>query len=184
LRLVGRKLMDESSPIESAEQETARRSFLKLAFGILAAVNGLVFGIPFIALFGSTGKRKKADWLRVTEIESLPQNQPVELKFEADAADAFRHSRALYSVWVIKHASDSATVFSPICTHLDCRFIWNSGTGHFECPCHAGVFAVDGKVLSGPARRPLDRFDYRIENGMLFVKWERFMAGAAQKIAV
>lgn len=177
--------MNESLPVQLPEQETARRRFLKLAVGVLAAVNGLVLGIPVAAaLFGPARKRKKAVWFAVAEVGPLPQNQPVELKFEAEAEDAFHHSRALYSVWVIKHAAGSATVFSPLCTHLDCRFIWNSGTGHFECPCHASAFAVDGKVLSGPAPRPLDRFDYRIENGRLFVRWERFKAGAPEKVPV
>lgn len=53
--------MDESSPTEPAEQETARRRFLKLAVGALAAVNGLVLGIPVVAaLFGPARKKKKA----------------------------------------------------------------------------------------------------------------------------
>lgn len=177
--------MDESSPIEPAEQETARRRFLKLAVGALAAVNGLVLGIPVVAaLFGPALKRKKADWFAVAEVGPLPQNQPVELKFEAEVEDAFHHSRALHSVWVIKHSAGSATVFSPICTHLDCRFIWNASTEHFECPCHASMFALDGKVLYGPAPRPLDSLPHKIEDGVLYVKYERYRVGIPEKISL
>jgi Rieske Fe-S protein len=173
--------MDESLPV----QETARRRFLKLVVGVFTAVNGLVLGIPVVAvLFGPVRKEKKADWFAVAEVGPLPHDQPVELKFEAEAEDAFYRSRALYSVWVIKHATASATVFSPFCTHLDCRFIWNASTEHFECPCHAGVFSREGKVLSGPAPRRLDTLEHRIENGRLFVKWERFKAGATEKVPV
>ena len=37
----------------------------------------------------------------------------------------------------------------------------------FICPCHASVFSVDGKVLSGPAPRPLDRYMTKIDAGKL-----------------
>lgn len=177
--------MDERSPIQQSAQETTRRRFLKLAAGVLAAVNGLVLGIPAVAaLFGPVRKKKKADWFAVAEVGPLQPDRPVELKFEVGAEDAFHRSRALHSVWIIKRASGSTTVFSPICTHLGCSIIWNASTEHFECPCHEGVFSLDGNVLSGPAPRRLDTLEHRIENGRLFVKWELFKAGEPQKVPV
>jgi len=44
------------------------------------------------------------------------------------------------------------------------------------------VFALDGAVLSGPAPRPLDALDVRVENGRLFVLPQEFKAGVATKI--
>jgi Rieske Fe-S protein len=43
-------------------------------------------------------------------------------------------------------------------------------TGGFYCPCHNGVFAKDGTVVSGPPPRPLDRFEVKIEDGILYVQ--------------
>lgn len=51
---------------------------------------------------------------------------------------------------------------SAICTHLRCTtgpFVppdaeWKGP--HSHCPCHGSVFAKDGRVLQGPAPRPLD----------------------------
>ncbi len=51
---------------------------------------------------------------------------------------------------------------SGICTHLRCTtgpFVppnaqWKET--HSRCPCHGSVFAKDGRVLQGPAPRPLD----------------------------
>jgi cytochrome b6-f complex iron-sulfur subunit len=48
------------------------------------------------------------------------------------------------------------------CTHLDCMFDWNPLEGKFICPCHGSQFALDGRLLSGPAPRSLDHFQVQI----------------------
>jgi len=42
---------------------------------------------------------------------------------------------------------------SLVCTHLGC-IVSESGYG-FTCPCHGSKFDSDGKVIGGPAPRPL-----------------------------
>lgn len=49
----------------------------------------------------------------------------------------------------------SFTAFSAVCTHLGCIVQWLSDREEFLCPCHAGRFAADGRVLGGPPPRPL-----------------------------
>jgi Rieske Fe-S protein len=44
------------------------------------------------------------------------------------------------------------------------------------------MFAPDGKVLYGPAPRPLDTLPYKVESGVLFVRYERFQVGTPEKI--
>jgi cytochrome b6-f complex iron-sulfur subunit len=39
----------------------------------------------------------------------------------------------------------------------------------FDCPCHASSFDLEGRVLSPPATRPLDRLAVRIEHGLVKV---------------
>ncbi len=187
LRLVKtrRNSMDEvSHPESDAEIVSTRRKFLKLAIGILAALNALALGIPFIGNLVSSAAKGKTVWSKVTDIGSLPGGQPFEAKFEALTEDAYHYTNILYSAWVIKHSPDNITVFSPICTHLGCHFLWNPKIEKFACPCHASMFAIDGKVLYGPAPRPLDTLQHKIENGMLFVKWERFKVGTPEKISI
>lgn len=45
-----------------------------------------------------------------------------------------------------------------VCTHLGCLLTWDEEVGAFVCPCHGSQFDREGKLLSGPATRDLDRF--------------------------
>jgi Rieske Fe-S protein len=38
------------------------------------------------------------------------------------------------------------------------------------CPCHGGVYYEDGSRASGPPPRGLFEYDYKVENGHLWIK--------------
>jgi cytochrome b6-f complex iron-sulfur subunit len=59
------------------------------------------------------------------------------------------------------------------CTHLGCTVPWDPETQQFACPCHSSAFDMRGQVLRPPAPRPLDRFEVRIENGIVKVDTSR-----------
>jgi menaquinol-cytochrome c reductase iron-sulfur subunit len=41
--------------------------------------------------------------------------------------------------------------------------------GGFGCPCHGGAYDTEGNRISGPPVRGLDRFEYSIRNGHLWI---------------
>lgn len=53
--------------------------------------------------------------------------------------------------------------YSSRCTHLGCQL--NQGTNErINCPCHGSQFdAISGKVLRGPASKPLVSLEYEID---------------------
>ncbi len=49
--------------------------------------------------------------------------------------------------------------------HLGCPVRYVQASERFICPCHGGVYDIEGKVSDGPPVRPLDRFYTRVRNG-------------------
>ncbi|MGW0601329.1 FAD-dependent oxidoreductase [Streptomyces sp. NPDC002776] len=45
------------------------------------------------------------------------------------------------------------------CTHMGCLVAFNRAEQAWECPCHGSRFAPDGRVVQGPAVRPLEQRD-------------------------
>lgn len=60
--------------------------------------------------------------------------------------------------------------FSRKCTDLGCLVNWDSSSRQFICPCHMGVYDKNGKNISGPPPRPLDRFDVVKKGDYIYLK--------------
>ena len=70
------------------------------------------------------------------------------IDFPPDSA-TFLSDRRLF----VFNSADGFYCISSVCTHLGCN-VKRIGAG-FECPCHGSTFDQNGRVLSGPAPRPL-----------------------------
>jgi nitrite reductase/ring-hydroxylating ferredoxin subunit len=73
--------------------------------------------------------------------------------------DGWRILSEKSTAWAVKLDNGEVIAFAPQCTHLGCAYHWDDPKKQFLCPCHSSVFSIDGKVISGPAPRPLDRYD-------------------------
>ena len=62
---------------------------------------------------------------------------------------------------------DSVYALDLVCTHLGCT-VTVTGSG-LSCPCHGSRFDRQGRVLQGPADRPLSRLKVEEHAGMIEV---------------
>ena len=64
------------------------------------------------------------------------------------------HRRQKLAVW--KDESGTPRALSASCTHLGCTVTWNNADRTWDCPCHGSMFTCDGRVIHGPATKPLE----------------------------
>jgi len=65
---------------------------------------------------------------------------------------------------------ESIVAVNPSCTHKGCITPWNAETKQFVCPCHGSSFDDSGKVLQGPADKPLVSYAITVKDGKIFTK--------------
>ncbi len=177
--------MDIQLVPETPSDLKGRRRFLELVIGVFTSLIGIALAVPFVgAVIGGSSRAKKRLFSRVAAVGSLPAGRPVDVAYEEMGSDAYIQQMTGRHIWVIKRSDSDVVAFSPICPHLGCRFDWDAKDSLFKCPCHASVFTVDGRVVSGPAPRPLDTLPAEIRQGVLYVEWEQFEVGIPQKRTV
>jgi menaquinol-cytochrome c reductase iron-sulfur subunit len=91
------------------------------------------------------------------------------MTFRRNRIDGWKIISERSTAWVVKLPDNSITAFGPQCTHLGCAYHWEESKNEFICPCHNSIFAVDGRVISGPAPRPLDRYESKVEGTHLLL---------------
>ena len=169
---------------EDTAWSAGRRGFLKIAAASLYTAMGALLALPFLKTLVTPAIMRKSQFSRVGDMNGFPVGQPVDIRFSAQAQDAFYHGEVRHVVWVLKHEDGSVEAFSPVCPHLGCHYDWNPTAGQFQCPCHASTFARDGTVLGGPAPRSLDTLPQKILGGTLYVKWVDYTPGIPGKVEV
>src|SRR5690348_13759681 len=53
---------------------------------------------------------------------------------------------------------------SAVCTHLGCTVQYRTDMREIWCACHNGTYSLDGRNVSGPPPRPLDRKSTRLNS--------------------
>jgi menaquinol-cytochrome c reductase iron-sulfur subunit len=103
------------------------------------------------------------------DVAKMVPNSPVEMVFRRNRIDGWRILSEKSTAWAVKLDNGEVIAFAPQCTHLGCAYHWDDPKKQFLCPCHNSVFSIDGKVISGPAPRPLDQFEAKVQNNKLML---------------
>lgn len=113
--------------------------------------------------------RKDSNWVEAGSLNELTPGVPEQIVFRRNRADGWKITSEKAAAWVIRKADNEVVAFAPQCTHLGCGYRWEEEKQYFLCPCHSSAFSIDGRVLSGPAPRPLDRYEVKIEGGKVLL---------------
>jgi menaquinol-cytochrome c reductase iron-sulfur subunit len=146
-----------------------RGFFLTIVYGLWAAM-ATALSIPAaIYLLLPPKLRRDTEWSDAGDVTKMVPDSPVEMVFRRNRTDGWRVLSEKSTAWAVKLDNGEIIALAPQCTHLGCAYHWDEPKKQFLCPCHTSVFSIDGKVISGPAPRPLDRFNAKVENNKLML---------------
>ena len=170
--------MLHAEPLPPTESLT-RRNFYVGAIYAIGALIAAALGMPAAAYLLFPPKAQKSDeWIDIGDASRLAPNVPTEMTFRRNRVDGWKVISEKSTAWVVKSTGGQVTAFGPQCTHLGCAYHWDESKDLFLCPCHNSLFTPDGKVKAGPAPRPLDRYDVKVEGNELFIGQLRQSAGS------
>lgn len=100
-----------------------------------------------------------ADWIEVAKITEIGPGKGKDVTSAQDKP-----------VMIINRGTSTQSDFvalSKICTHLAC--IVELRGKEIPCPCHAGIFDLDGINISGPPPMPLAKYDLKIQGETIYL---------------
>jgi Rieske Fe-S protein len=140
-----------------------RRALVVFVNATLAMIGG-----GLTALLGAFALRPpqaaaRGKWIRAGSTAELKPDEPVARILSVARVDGWYRERARETVFLVWDGRDTVRAMSATCTHLGCQVQWDGEGRKFKCPCHGGVYAADGSVVSGPPPRALNIVEARID---------------------
>ncbi len=160
--------MTETQP---TDRSIGRRNFLVRAIvGIQATMGAILAFILGSTTLSPSFSARDETWLRAIALDALPENQPVPVTLRVSRSDGYSQVVDRTVVYLVRTGEQDVRALQSTCTHLGCRTSYDRKAKLILCPCHGGVFDVQGHVVSGPPPTPLPTLATRIEDGQVLVQ--------------
>jgi Rieske Fe-S protein len=138
---------------QSAEHQTSRRQFVKIA-----CCSALAVGAGWLAKDKLFARAQEAGPKLLGRMEEIP----------VGGYKLFRYPTESDPCIIVRLSETELVAYSQACTHLMCPVNYQHDKRQFYCPCHEGFFsAEDGHVLAGPPPRPLPRIKIEVRDGAI-----------------
>lgn len=158
---------------ETPEVDPSRRRFLGYTIAAIGGGITAAIAVPAVGFVAGSVRSPtdEATWIPLGSVSSIePGAAPTLKKATVERRSGYLVEEQEIAVFVETPDGVQFRILSNVCTHLGCRVRWVDDQDQFFCPCHGAVFAEDGAVVSGPPPRPLEQYDFMVEDGQLFMK--------------
>lgn len=135
---------------EKKREKINRREFLNFAW--LASLGFLTLSVAGVSYLFAMPRFKAGEFGGV-----FPYGKVGDLPAVDDPPQNFPDVKLWMSA-----SPEGVTAIYKVCTHLGCLYSWSDQADRFVCPCHGSQFERDGKFITGPAPRSLDRFPIQV----------------------
>jgi Rieske Fe-S protein len=155
----------------SAVDALGRRGFLvRWIVGINAAIGATLAFILGGAILAPAFSRRSDSWLRAAAFDALPDDEPLPVTLRVARQDGFTQIVERTVVYLVKTGENQVRAMHSTCTHLGCRTSYDREAKKILCPCHGGIYDIQGNVIAGPPPAPLPPLSTRIDNGNVMVQ--------------
>jgi len=162
---------------QTIEEPIGRRQFIERAILSIFGAIGLLLAPPIISYISLPVSRIRDDLAQstqwapiapVSEMESIG-NLPRTFNVSYRVKEGWRTRETSRQVYAVRKG-DQLVLFSTFCTHLGCPTAWDNAKKMIVCPCHGGLYNNFGEVIGGPPPRNLASLEYKVENGVVYLK--------------
>lgn len=151
-------------------ERASRRGFVvRIIQGTYAVIGATLAFVVGGAVVAPSFGRRQSMWLHAGDIDSLEDGTPLPITLRVARPDGPSEMVDRKIVYLVKTGTEVRALDST-CTHLGCRTRFNTESQLIECPCHGGVYDVNGQVVSGPPPAPLRAMTTRIDDGKVMVQ--------------
>lgn len=137
------------------EDEITRREFARY---LVLASGAFAGGSALVSLWASLRAVESGEPTAIVALDDIP----------VGGSHLFAYPTSKDPAILIRPSEDVILAFSQKCTHLGCVVYWSADDSQFECPCHEGVFSLEGGPVAGPPERPLVRIETEVRNGTVW----------------
>lgn len=139
-----------------------RREAMIRGTGLGMGLVGVMLSVPAIGFLLSplfTGQR--TSWVTVGPIDAIPLDRPTALLADVPVGTGYPSPPVKRVVYVVKRRGGELHALTNICTHMQCDVHWEPRLKNFLCPCHGGLYDIDGNNVGGPPPQPLAQWVHR-----------------------
>ncbi len=168
-----------------------RRNFVlktvAILLGAAAYVTPALIGIASF-LNPLRQKRQAGQFMRLASLDALPTDgTPLKTTVTMDRVDAWNRvaNQPVGAVFLRRVADNEVRAIHVVCPHAGCFITFDAEKKGFFCPCHNASFDIEGKRLDATSSSPrdLDTLECKIEGSEVWVRYENFRTGTAEKVA-
>ncbi|MEO6034617.1 MAG: Rieske 2Fe-2S domain-containing protein [Verrucomicrobiota bacterium] len=181
-------MTDESAT--PTPENLPRRDFFKRASAlIIGAAVGIIPAIAGLVVFLDPLRRraKSEGAIRVASLSAVPKDgKPYKFSVIASRVDAWNRFPGVPvgAVYLRRTGDRQVEALNVVCPHAGCFVDFVPSRECFLCPCHNSTFALSGKITDkkSPSPRALDTLPVEIRGEEIFVTFQNFRSGVAEKI--
>ncbi len=140
-----------------------RRQFIVAGTGAGMGFITLLLSIPAIGfVLSPLFSRQREAWITVGPIDDIPMGKPTARIVSMPIGEGFPVPPQRRVVYVLRKEDGSVLTLSNICSHMQCDVHWDEQLDQFLCPCHGGLYDINGQNVGGPPPSPLPRWIQRV----------------------